>query len=65
LRCDLRGWSAGRFFIDNAGDQTGRVLTLSSFAAEFKKAEQAALAAAGPKNVGYDVQLRDIDGWKK
>jgi hypothetical protein len=61
----------GRAFlrVDNAAvikPEAGVLATLSfELAAEFKKAEQAALAAAGPKNVGYDVQLGDIDGWKK
>lgn len=34
-------------------------------AAAFHKAERAAQAAAGPKNVGYDVQLADITKWEK
>ena len=61
----------GRAFlrVDNAAvikPEAGALATLSfELAAAFKKAEQAALAAAGPKNVGYDVQLGDIDGWKK
>ncbi len=34
-------------------------------AAAFHNAERAAQAAAGPKNVGYDVQLTDLSQWKK
>jgi len=34
-------------------------------AAAFKKIEKAHRAAAGPQNVGYDVQLSDLSGWKK
>ncbi len=34
-------------------------------AAAFKKVERAHQAAAGPQNVGYDVQLSDLSGWKK
>lgn len=34
-------------------------------AAVFKKAEKEAHAEAGPKNVGYDVQISDIAGWEK
>lgn len=61
----------GRAFlrVDNAAviKPEAKVLASLSFelAAAFKTAEQAVLAAAGPKNVGYDVQLGDIDGWKK
>ena len=61
----------GRAFlrVDNAAviKPEARALAALSFelAATFKKVEQAVLAAAGPKNVGYDVQLGDIDGWKK
>jgi len=61
----------GRAFlrVDNAAvikPEAGALATLSfELAATFKKAERVVLAAAGPKNVGYDVQLGDIDGWKK
>lgn len=61
----------GRAFlrVDNAAvikPEAGALATLSfELAAAFKKAEKVAQAAAGPKNVGYDVQLGDIDGWKK
>jgi len=61
----------GRAFlrVDNAAvikPEAGALATLSfELAATFKKVEKAVLAAAGPKNVGYDVQLGDIDGWKK
>jgi hypothetical protein len=33
-------------------------------AAAFKKIEKAAQAASGPQNVGYDVQVGDLAGWK-
>ena len=61
----------GRAFlrVDNAAvikPEAGVLATLSfELAAAFKKAEKIVQAAAGPKNVGYDVQLGDIDGWKK
>jgi hypothetical protein len=61
----------GRAFlrVDNAAvikPEAAALATLSfELAAAFKKAEHAAQAASGPKNVGYDVQLGDIDGWKK
>ena len=31
----------------------------------FRTAEKAANAAAGPKNVGYDIQSADIGTWNK
>ncbi len=34
-------------------------------AAAFNKVERAARAAAGPQNVGYDVQLADLNKWDK
>ena len=34
-------------------------------AAAFQKADKAERAAAGPKNVGYDIQLSDISKWEK
>ena len=61
----------GRAFlrVENAAvikPEAGALAKLSfELAATFKKVETAVLAAAGPKNVGYDVQLGDIDGWKK
>ncbi len=61
----------GRAFlrVDNAAvikPEAGALAKLSfELAATFKKAEKVAQAEAGPKNVGYDVQLGDIDGWKK
>lgn len=61
----------GRAFlrVDNAAvikPEAAALATLSfELAATFKKVERAVQAAAGPKNVGYDVQLGDIDGWKK
>ena len=61
----------GRAFlrVDNAAvikPEAGVLATLSfELAAAFKKAVKVVQAAAGPKNVGYDVQLGDIDGWKK
>ena len=61
----------GRAFlrVDNAAvikPEAGALATLSfELAATFKKVAKAVQAAAGPKNVGYDVQLGDIDGWKK
>ena len=61
----------GRAFlrVDNAAvikPEAGALAKLSfELAAAFKKVEKVVLAAAGPKNVGYDVQLGDIDGWKK
>jgi hypothetical protein len=61
----------GRAFlrVDNAAvikPEAGALATLSfELAAAFKKAEKAVQAAAGPKNVGYDVQVGDIAGWKK
>jgi hypothetical protein len=30
----------------------------------FKTVEKAAQAASGPQNVGYDVQVGDLAGWK-
>ena len=61
----------GRAFlrVDNAAvikPEAGALARLSyELAATFKKVEKAVQAASGPKNVGYDVQLGDIDGWKK
>lgn len=61
----------GRAFlrVDNAAvikPEAGALATLSfELAAAFKRVEKEVQAAAGPKNVGYDVQLGDIDGWKK
>ena len=61
----------GRAFlrVDNAAvikPEAGALAKLSfELAAAFKKVEKTVQAAAGPKNVGYDVQLGDIDGWKK
>jgi hypothetical protein len=61
----------GRAFlrVDNAAvikPEAGALATLSfELAAAFKKAEKAALATAGPQNVGYDVQLGDMASWKK
>jgi len=34
-------------------------------AAVFHKIERAALAASGPQNIGYDVQLADLNKWDK
>jgi len=34
-------------------------------AAAFHKVERAARAAAGPQNIGYDVQLADLNKWDK
>jgi hypothetical protein len=61
----------GRAFLrtDNAAvikPEAGTLATLSfELAAAFKKVEKAALATLGPQNVGYKVDVTDIDGWKK
>ena len=61
----------GRAFlrVDNAAviKPEAEVLVKLSFelAAAFKKAEKVLQTAAGPQNVGYDVQLSDLSGWKK
>ena len=61
----------GRAFLrtDNAAviKPEAEALVKLSFelAAAFKKVERAYQAAAGPQNVGYDVQLSDMSGWKK
>ena len=34
-------------------------------ASAFHKVERAARAAAGPQNIGYDVQLADLNKWDK
>ncbi len=34
-------------------------------AAAFHKVERAARAASGPQNIGYDVQLSDLNKWDK
>jgi hypothetical protein len=36
-----------------------------ALAAAFRKADKVDKAAAGPQNVGYDVQLADITKWEK
>jgi hypothetical protein len=61
----------GRAFlrVENAAvikPEPGTLATLSfELAAAFKKVERAALATAGPQNVGYKVELGDIAGWDK
>ena len=61
----------GRAFlrVDNVASikpEAGELVKLSfELAAAFKKVEGAHQAAAGPQNVGYDVQLSDMSGWKK
>jgi hypothetical protein len=61
----------GRAFlrVDNVAvikPEAGALATLSyELAVAFKKAEKMSQAAAGPQNVGYDVQLGDMAGWKK
>ena len=61
----------GRAFlrVENAAvikPEPGALAKLSfELAAVFKKTERAALASAGPQNVGYEVDLGDMDGWKK
>lgn len=61
----------GRAFLrtDNAAvikPEAGTLATLSfELAAAFKKVEKMALASAGPQNVGYQVEVGDIAGWKK
>jgi hypothetical protein len=61
----------GRAFLrtDNAAvikPEAGALVALSfELAAAFKKVEKAVLATAGPQNVGYKVDVGDIDGWKK
>ena len=61
----------GRAFLraDNAAvvkPEAGTLATLSfELAAAFKKVEKAVLATTGPQNVGYKVEVADIDGWKK
>ena len=61
----------GRAFlrVENAAvikPDAGTLATLSfELAAAFKKVERAALATAGPQNVGYQVEVGDITGWKK
>ncbi len=61
----------GRAFlrVDNAAvfkPDPAEIAKLSfELAAVFHKAEKVAQAAAGPKNVGYDVQLSDLTSWEK
>lgn len=61
----------GRAFlrVDNAAvikPEAGALAVLSfELAAAFKKVEKALHEATDPKNVGYDVQLGDMAGWKK
>jgi hypothetical protein len=61
----------GRAFLRNENaavikPEAGTLATLSfELATVFKKAEKAALASAGPQNVGYKVEVGDIAGWKK
>lgn len=61
----------GRAFlrVDNAAvikPDPGEIAKLSLQLAEvFHKAEKEAQAAAGPKNVGYDVKLTDLGSWNK
>lgn len=61
----------GRAFlrVDNAAvikPDPGELAKLSFQLAEtFRQAENTARAAAGPKNVGYDVRLTDLAGWDK
>jgi hypothetical protein len=61
----------GRAFlrVDNAAvikPDPAELAKLSIQLAEtFHQAENTARAAAGPKNVGYDVRLTDLAGWDK
>ena len=61
----------GRAFlrVDNAAaiKPEAAVLAKLSFelAAEFRKLEKAKQTAAGPQNVGYDVQLMDLAALKE
>jgi hypothetical protein len=60
----------GRAFlrVENAAvikPEAGVLAELSyELAAAFKTVEKAAQAASGPQNVGYDVQVGDLAGWK-
>ncbi|HEY6864805.1 MAG TPA: hypothetical protein VI319_12990 [Burkholderiales bacterium] len=61
----------GRAFlrVDNAATikPEAAVLAKLSFelAAAFQESAKTSLAALGPQNVGYNVQLGDIAGWHK
>jgi hypothetical protein len=61
----------GRAFlrVDNVATfkpDAGALAALSyELADAFKKVEKKSQAAAGPQNVGYDVQVADLAGWKK
>lgn len=61
----------GRAFlrVENAAvikPEAGTLATLAfELAVAFKKVERAAQSAAGPQNIGYKVELGDLDGWKK
>ncbi len=61
----------GRAFlrVENAAvikPEAGILAALSfELAVAFKKVERAASAKAGPQNVGYQVEVGDLDGWNK
>jgi hypothetical protein len=61
----------GRAFlrVDNAAvikPDAGILAALSyELAAAFKKTEKSQQTAAGPQNVGYNVDIADLAGWKK
>ncbi len=61
----------GRAFlrIDNAAvfkPDPAELARLSlELAAAFHKVERVAQAASGPQNIGYDVQLADLNKWDK
>jgi len=60
----------GRAFLrlENAAvikPEAGVLAKLSyELASAFKTVERAAQAASGPQNVGYNVEVRDLAGWK-
>ena len=60
----------GRAFlrVENAAVIKPEAATLArlsyELAAAFKSVEKVSQAASGPQNVGYDVQVGDLAGWK-
>jgi hypothetical protein len=61
----------GRAFlrVDNAAafkpDPAELVKISIQLAETFQKVQKVVYAAAGPQNVGYDIQMTDMAGWQK